>query len=217
MTRCRCVGTRHTCGIQNTSPNVVVVGQGGPRGLQGAQGRTGATGADGTSVTILGSYNTYAELVAAHPTGSLNDGYLIAGDLYIWEGSSWINVGNISGPQGVQGIAGTQGIQGIQGVQGTGVSLQDVTDAIAGAALGSTDDLSEGTNNKYFTVGRVSYIHDQGTPEKDWVIVHNLGFYPNLTVKDSSGTIYEGEIDYINSDSLTVSFSAAFSGTAYLS
>jgi hypothetical protein len=49
------------------------------------------------------------------------------------------------------------------------------------------------------------------------VINHNLGFKPNVTVVDSAGTIYEGEITYTNPNSLTVSFSAAFSGKAYLS
>lgn len=54
-------------------------------------------GADGTSVTILGSYSTEAELIAAHPTGNKGDYYLIEGDLYIWDvsTSAWKNVGNI--------------------------------------------------------------------------------------------------------------------------
>lgn len=67
----------------------------------------GEKGADGTSVTILGSYNTLAELQAAHPTGSLGDAYMVSGDLYVWNGSAWGDVGQIQGPQGPQGIAGT--------------------------------------------------------------------------------------------------------------
>ena len=121
------------------------------------------------------------------------------------------------GTQGVQGNQGAQGVQGVQGLQGGGATLQDIADAIAGAALDSTDDLTEGTINKYFTVGRVSYDHTQGSASDTWVINHNLGFKPNVTVVDSAGTIYEGEITYTNSNSLTVSFSAAFSGKAYLS
>lgn len=57
-------------------------------------------GTDGTSVTILGSYNTLAELQAAHPTGSLGDAYIVSGDLYVWTGSAWSNVGQIQGPAG---------------------------------------------------------------------------------------------------------------------
>ena len=167
MTRCRCVGNRHTCGIQNTNPNVVVVGQGGPRGPQGVQGPAG-TGTQGVQGTV--------------------------------------------GPIGPGG-----GAQGVQGTQGAGVSSQDVQNAISAAALGSTDDLSEGTANFYFKTSRVAYTHLQGSSSNTWVINHNLNFYPNVTVQDSAGTIYEGEISYTNLDSITVTFSSAFSGKAYLS
>ena len=68
----------------------------------------GADGKDGTSITILGSYSTEAELIAAHPTGNKGDGYLVAGDLYVWDvsTSAWKNVGSIQGPAGTDGIDG---------------------------------------------------------------------------------------------------------------
>jgi hypothetical protein len=100
---------------------------------------------------------------------------------------------------------------------GGGLTLADVLNAIANAALGSTDDLSEGTVNKYFTTARVAYTHNQGSASNSWTIPHNLGFFPNVTTIDSAGNIVEGEIAYTNSNSLTVSFSSAFSGKAYLS
>ena len=94
-------------------------GMQGIQGIQGIQGEIGAQGTAGTGVTILGEYSDYASLIAEHPTGNLGDGYLLAnGDLIVWTGSSWQNVGNIQGPQGIQGIQGTQGIQGNQGNQG---------------------------------------------------------------------------------------------------
>ena len=126
------------------------------------------------------------------------------------------------GTQGVQGTvgAGTQGVQGLQGTLGTGTQGTQGTaglQGISGAALDNTDDLTEGTTNKYFTVGRVSYDHMQGAASSSWAITHNLGFKPNVTVIDSAGNIVEGEIAYTNSNSLTVSFQSAFSGNAYLS
>lgn len=63
----------------------------------------GAKGSDGTSVTILGSYETLAELEAAHPTGTEGDAYMVNGDLYVWNGTEWENVGQIQGPQGPTG------------------------------------------------------------------------------------------------------------------
>ena len=44
-----------------------------------------------------------------------------------------------------------------------GTSVQDVAEAISGAALDSTDDLSEGTTNKYFSVQRVNDALNSGT------------------------------------------------------
>lgn len=73
------------------------------------QGAKGADGADGTSVTILGHYDTYAELTAAHPTGSSGDAYMVGADLYVWNGTGWENVGQIQGPQGGPGPKGDTG------------------------------------------------------------------------------------------------------------
>ena len=64
---------------------------------------SGAKGDAGTSVTILGSYATLADLEAAHPTGSAGDSYLVDGYLYVWNGSAWQNVGQIKGDQGDTG------------------------------------------------------------------------------------------------------------------
>ena len=68
---------------------------------------SGKDGADGTSVTIKGSYNTLAELQAAHPTGSSGDAYMVGTDLYVWNGSAWEDVGQIQGPQGPAGTSVT--------------------------------------------------------------------------------------------------------------
>ena len=196
MTRCRCVGNRHTCGIQNTNPNVVVVGQGGPKGIQGATGAQGAPGA--------GTQGVQGSIGPTGPGGGA-------------QGATGTQGAVGSGVQGTVGAQGLIGSQGIQGVQGGGVSLQQLSDAIAGVTLGTTDELSEGVSNLYFTVGRVSFEHIQDEVSNTWLVVHNLGFKPNVTVQDSAGSIYEGEISYTNSDSLTISFSAAFSGKAFLS
>jgi len=48
-------------------------------------------------------------------------------------------------------------------------------------------------------------------------INHNLGFYPNITVKTSAGDILETGIDYNNINQITLTMAQPFSGTAYLS
>jgi hypothetical protein len=90
----------------------------GPQGPQGVTGPTGPAGADGTSVTIQGSVNTFNDLPGypASYTGSVGDGYLdSSGDLWVWDGDSWNNVGAVRGPVGPQGPQGPQGVQGPQG------------------------------------------------------------------------------------------------------
>lgn len=63
----------------------------------------------------------------------------------------------------------------------------------------------------------LAYAHTQGTASATWTINHNLDFYPNITVVDSGGTIVEGEISYTSRNQVVLTFSASFSGKAYLS
>lgn len=49
------------------------------------------------------------------------------------------------------------------------------------------------------------------------VVTHNLGFYPNVTIKTSSGDILETGIDYNSINQITLTMAQPFSGTAYLS
>lgn len=63
----------------------------------------------------------------------------------------------------------------------------------------------------------VAYHHNQGISATTWTINHGLGWYPNVTVQDSSGKTVEGEITYTNANTLVLSFSNAFQGDAYLS
>jgi hypothetical protein len=63
----------------------------------------------------------------------------------------------------------------------------------------------------------VAYTHTQGTSSATWVVNHYLGWNPNVTVQDSALTTVEGNVIYTNNNSLTITFSGAFSGKAYLS
>jgi hypothetical protein len=65
--------------------NLVIQGQDGQAGEQGPVGPAGKDGKDGTSVTVKGSYDTLAQLKAAHPSGNtLGDAYVIGLDLYVF-------------------------------------------------------------------------------------------------------------------------------------
>ena len=61
-----------------------------------------------------------------------------------------------------------------------------------------------------------TYKHVQGLSSATWNIAHNLGKFPSVTIKDSAGSIVIGEIQYNDDNNITLTFSGAFSGEAYL-
>jgi hypothetical protein len=61
-----------------------------------------------------------------------------------------------------------------------------------------------------------SYTHYQGVPEAVWNVSHNLNKYPSVTIIDTSGNEMEGEIEYTDNNNLVLTFSAPFSGVAFL-
>jgi hypothetical protein len=48
-------------------------------------------------------------------------------------------------------------------------------------------------------------------------ITHNMGYNPNVTVKNSAGDILETGIDYNSVNKITLTMAQPFGGTAYLS
>lgn len=64
--------------------------------------------------------------------------------------------------------------------------------------------------------GGTTYIFHQDTPATVWTITHNLGNYPSVTVIDSGGSEVLGSPNYVSGNQVVLTFSAAFSGTAYL-
>jgi hypothetical protein len=60
------------------------------------------------------------------------------------------------------------------------------------------------------------YIHRQNVASDTWTITHNLQGYPAVTVVDSADTVGLGMLSYTSENELVMSFSAAFSGKAYL-
>jgi hypothetical protein len=60
------------------------------------------------------------------------------------------------------------------------------------------------------------YIHTQGSASSSWTITHTLGGRPSVTVVDSTGTTVVGDVQYNSDTQVTLTFSAAFSGSAYL-
>ncbi len=61
-----------------------------------------------------------------------------------------------------------------------------------------------------------NFIFTQSIASATWNITHNLNKFCSVSVVDTANQIVIGDVTYINSNSLTITFSAAFSGKAYL-
>jgi hypothetical protein len=63
---------------------------------------------------------------------------------------------------------------------------------------------------------QVFYVHTQAVSSAIWTINHNLGAEPTAVVLDSAGTQCEGTFSYPSKNTMVITFTAAFTGTAYV-
>lgn len=110
----------------------------------------------------------------------------------------------------IPGFQGPPGENGKPGKDGRGVpDFSGQTDAV----------LKTNGRKTYWGQDKSStYVYEQGTlsPSNVWIINHNLGKYPSVTVVDSAGTRFECETHYLNENTCVVNMSVAMSGKAYL-
>lgn len=60
------------------------------------------------------------------------------------------------------------------------------------------------------------YTHIQSITSDLWEITHNLDKYPSVSVVDSAGSVVVGDVEYVSTNALTITFGAAFKGKAFL-
>ncbi len=97
-------------------------GPAGPEGPQGVQGEQGVQGPAGLGIQFKGEVPTYADLPT---TGQVQgDLWTVASPTpahgWAWDAatSSWVDAGQIQGPQGIQGVQGVAGPVGPAGAKG---------------------------------------------------------------------------------------------------
>jgi hypothetical protein len=94
------------------------------------------------------------------------------------------------------------------------LSPKFMTEGGGGMGFGSnTGSMSSGNP---FSTGDAFFTFTQLVPANTWVILHNLGKKPSVTVVDESDTVVVGIITYNNLNQLTITFSTSFAGKAYL-
>lgn len=90
------------------------------------------------------------------------------------------------GPQGGSGSVGATGATGATGPQGPAGN------------------------------GDLTYVHNQISSSTTWTVAHNFGKFPSVVIIDSGGSVVIGDILYVDDNNLTITFSAAFGGKAYI-
>lgn len=134
-------------------------GVNGTNGATGPQGATGTAGATGSAIVIIGSVpdvnvappgNPQTTLNTAFPGAVAGNGVIdqTLGDLWVYDGALWSNVGQILGPQGATGLtgatgSGATGATGPQGATGTAgangaTGVNGLTGATGSGATGAT-------------------------------------------------------------------------------
>jgi hypothetical protein len=74
---------------------------------------------------------------------------------------------------------------------------------------------SQGGDSSSSNVNDKNYVYEWATLESSVTVNHNLGKFPSVTIVDTSGSEIIGDINYINENTVTLSFSAETRGKAY--
>lgn len=106
------------------------------------------------------------------------------------------------------------------GAQGRDSNLSELNDVYI-TNPSDKDVLSyDATNQRWEAVSlsavMTTYTHIQSSAVSTWSINHNLGRYPSVSVVDSAGNKVIGDVEYVDSDNIDITFCASFSGKAYL-
>lgn len=178
------IGATGPQGITGPTGSQGIQGITGPTGATGDTGPTGPQGSPASPVNLLGSKNLIADLPTTGNT--LNDAWIVQedGDLYYWNGTAWISLGQIVGPQGPQGPQGIQGVTGPQGntgatgpsgvisVTGPVTNTGTSTAAVIGLdkSLITSDDITWSVFNTFADLpaaasnhGMFAHVHDTGS------------------------------------------------------
>lgn len=143
--------------------------------------------------TLADSYNSNDKGIIVYDTNLTG--------FYGWNGNEWFRIG----------------------ITDTELTMLNVAynSTIASASLSSNSEnllltVTKRDNTAVSASIKFKHIHVQAVAATEWNIIHELNCYPSVTVVDATKTEVIGNIEYVDLNTLKVSFSAAFSGEAYL-
>ena len=114
-------------------------------------------------------------------SGSSGDAYLVAGNLLVWNSTTWSNLGSVQGPQGATGIQGVVGQQGATGFGATGAT----------GVIGATG--ATGSFGYTGTTGATGATGPSGTSVTIIGTLANVNLLPNVAT-NGTGYIISGNL-----------------------
>lgn len=63
----------------------------------------------------------------------------------------------------------------------------------------------------------LAYTHTQNVSSTIWEITHNLGIFPQVSAVEFGGANIVGDVEYVDANTIRVTFTTSVSGRAYLS
>jgi len=155
----------------------------GPTGPTGATGAVGPTGEAGLGFTIAKTYTSVTNLTSdSSPTGIVAGQFALVdtgnvedvdtGKLYLWNGSSYSYVVDLSGASGIQGEAGLVGATGATGPQGPAGATgpQGETGADGSITISETAPVNPDTGDMWFDPSVLqTFIYYSDSSSSQWV------------------------------------------------
>lgn len=94
---------------------------------------------------------------------------------------------------------------------------QSLTTGAAGMLVydKTVNNLFVWTGTEWQVAAREHYTHVQQQSSSSWLVTHNLNKRPAVSVVDTGDNEVEGDVHYNDNNTLTLTFSAPFSGKAY--
>lgn len=145
----------------------------GNRGEQGEQGQQGIQGVAGKDFSIAETFPSVASMSGDGLTKG--DFVMISSTvedpdnakLYLWNGTGFTFITDMSGATGIKGDTGEQGIQGIQGIQGE--QGKQGIQGVQGETGPAGKDGTDGVNGKNAVINIVTQAEYNALPDKTGV------------------------------------------------
>jgi hypothetical protein len=164
------------------------------------------TGTPFSNITILrlSKFATSGNLIIDYINTLVNQAIIIAqcDDLNNFGIYKFNNILPVSGQPNFVDIV-------IEAVDGHGSILQDKFYAIAVYPGFINPDIDPGTGDKNF-------VFVQAVASASWNVVHNLDKFPSVSIVDDDNNQVYGSVVYNTVNDLTITFTAPFSGKAYI-